>query len=418
MKSYSLHSSRALSRLKILVLSGALALTLAASPLLAFAGNTTNDAAVNDALDLSELPLASVTHKTDDLTLSADTQTTSLTVYYCEIMPFDESIDHPSNMRLLQTKTFDGLPVGETFNSWDYVENLEGYFFFDGWAESYVLSENPEENNLQLHYFATQNNSATVNYYIMSEDPTDDYETYQSFQSDLVEIGGESILFTKLGEYQLEGLRFNRPVAGEDHAVAIDDLMFVESFPSSIQVSTSPEDNIINLLYAPALTTLPDDSLVDEGDSTTPPAVDDPVNDDNSVDDSTSADDNEGAGDSNNAGDNGSTDNNTEADKPAQDAPSTGSDESSNASSNAGATSSETPDATSGSTESTNTTNKSEAAANTSTPAHNEAPSTASAMPQTGDSLGVLFVAAVMLICASATVLLWLRHRRNTHRNK
>lgn len=242
MKSYSLHSSRALSRLKILVLSGALALTLAASPLLAFAGNTTNNATTNEALNLSELPLASVAHKTDDLTLSADTQTTSLTVYYCEIMPFDESIDHPSNMRLLQTKTFDGLPVGETFNSWDYVENLEGYFFFDGWAESYVLSEGT----------------------------TDDYATYQSFQSDLVEIGGASILFTKLGEYQLEGLRFNRPVTGEDHAVAIDDLMFVESFPSSIQVSTSPEENIINLLYAPALTTLPDDLLVDEG-STTPP---------------------------------------------------------------------------------------------------------------------------------------------------
>lgn len=417
MKSYSLHSSRALSRLKILVLSGALALTLAASPLLAFASNTTIDSTTNEALNLSELPLVSTAQKTDDPALSADAQTTSLTVYYCEIMPFDESIDHPSNMRLLQTKTFDGLPVGETFNSWDYVENLDGYFFFDGWAESYVLSENPEENNLQLHYFATQNNSATVNYYIMSEDPTDDYETYQSFQSDLVEIGGESILFTKLGEYQLEGLRFNRPVTGEDHAIAIDDLMFVESFPSSIQVSTSPEDNIINLLYAPALTTLPDDLLVDEG-STTPPAVDEPVNDDNSVDDSTSADDNESAGDSNNAGDNGSTDNSAETDKPAQDAPSAGSGESSNASSNAGATSSETPDAASGSTESTNTTPKSEAAANTSTPALNEAPNTASAMPQTGDSLGVLFIAAVMLICASATVLLWLRHRRNTHRNK
>lgn len=398
MKSLSARLSRISSRTKTATLVGILAFTLAASPLTAHA--------ILAKEDTAEPSTESAASTNADESQNAPTQgevaakTTSLTVYYCEIIPFDETIDHPSNMRLIKTETFDGLAVGEQFEPWDYVQDLDGYMFFDGWSENYTLSENPDENNLQLHYMATQNNSATVNYYIMSKGQETDGVTYQSLDSDQVDINGDPVRFTKLGEYQLDNLRFNRFVEGADHAVLLDNLMFVDSFPSSIQVTTSPEDNVINLLYTPTLTTLPDDVLAGSDENVQPPVSDDEGDDDSTTggegdDDSITGGAGDGADDEV-AGDAGN--NNT-----------TGSAGDDNTVGGTGESES-TPTPNPGTT--------TETAGDTAAQSSSAISESADTLPQTGDSLGILIVAAIFVASSAATILIALYRKSSKGNNK
>ena len=398
MKSLSARLSRISSRTKTATLVGILAFTLAASPLTAHA--------ILAKEDTAEPSTESAASTNADESQNAPTQgevaakTTSLTVYYCEIIPFDETIDHPSNMRLIKTETFDGLAVGEQFEPWDYVQDLDGYMFFDGWSENYTLSENPDENNLQLHYMATQNNSATVNYYIMSKGQETDGVTYQSLDSDQVDINGDPVRFTKLGEYQLDNLRFNRFVEGADHAVLLDNLMFVDSFPSSIQVTTSPEDNVINLLYTPTLTTLPDDVLAGSDENVQPPVSDDEDDDgttgDEGDDDSTT----DGEGDNDTAGDGAGDDSTTGDDD-------TGEGDNDVADSDNGAS---TPTPNPGTT--------TETAGDTAAQSSSAISESADTLPQTGDSLGILIVAAIFVASSAATILIALCRKSSKGNNK
>lgn len=57
--------------------------------------------------------------------------------------------------------------VGQTINAWDYVVDIPGHFFWDGWPQNLTLTENPSDNVINLFYFKLWNNEYTVNYYLM-----------------------------------------------------------------------------------------------------------------------------------------------------------------------------------------------------------------------------------------------------------
>lgn len=407
MKSLFNRSSRVSSRVMSVALAGVLAFLLAASPLTAHAGKALGENA--------NTPAQVVVQQTEDAqpqdtqASDAQAQTTSLTVYYCEMVPHDEPIDHPSHMRLIKSETFDGLTVGETFEPWDYVQDINGYWFFDGWSEDYVLSENPDENNLELHYFASQDNQATINYYIMSEgESTRSVDAAsQALDSEHAVVNGEDVLFTKIGESQLDGLRFDRFVHGDDHAIELENLMLVDSYPSSIQVCTNPENNVINLLYAPSLTSLPDDMPADDEEAVEPPA------------DSTPGDD----------ADTSTPDNTPDADKPADtpsdtegdtDGEGAGADDSTgdNTGNNTGEGTDAQPDGADKNTNSVIEDNETPLAGNSAD--QDSADATvkpdAAAMPQTGDPLEVFIMSVIFVASSAATVLLVIR-RRNARNN-
>lgn len=72
---------------------------------------------------------------------AAEEATSSLTLYFCEIMNYDDpSFDHPSGYRLLGTQTIDGLKVGDTVNAWDYIHDIPDFQFFDGWPREITVS--------------------------------------------------------------------------------------------------------------------------------------------------------------------------------------------------------------------------------------------------------------------------------------
>lgn len=244
------------------------------------------EAVVDTALD------ASAAFAADSLALSGNGQTAetnssgaaedsvetcSLTVYYCEIVFYeDPDFSHPSGMRLLKTRTVEGLTPGDTINPWNYVEAIDGFHFFDGWAENKTLSTDSSKNNVQLNYFATTNNSFSVNYYMLtdgnapisSQNIVPDNSGAKigldgklaAGDSIIADYYGEPVRITKLGGLQEEGQRFGQMVDGSNYATPIEHMMFLDSYPSSIRVGTDPESNVINMFYAPTLTTPPDET--------------------------------------------------------------------------------------------------------------------------------------------------------------
>ncbi len=415
MKSLFNRSSRVSSRVMSVALAGVLAFLLAASPLTAHAGKALGENAntpAQVAMEQTE-PAQPQEAQTPD----AQAQTTSLTVYYCEMVPYDEPIDHPSHMRLIKSETFDGLTVGDTFEPWDYVQDITGYWFFDGWSENYVLSENPDENNLELHYFATQNNQATINYYIMSGDESarSADAAYQALDSEHAVVDGEDVLFTKIGESQLDGLRFDRFVHGDDHAVELENLMFVDSYPSSIQVCTNPENNVINLLYAPTLASLPDDMPADDAEAVEPPADNVPGDDSDASTPDNTPDTDEPIVDTPETDTPADAPSDTEGDTNGEGA---GDNSGNNAGNNAGESTDATPEGVGKNEGVAIGDNETPLAANSAD--QNDADATdkpdAAAMPQTGDPLEVLIMAGIFVASSAATVLLMLR-RRNARNN-
>ena len=232
-----------------------------------------------DGLALSE---GQSTEPSSENASASDAETCSLTVYYCEMVFYeDPDFSHPTGMRLLKTKTVDGLTPGDTINPWDYVEVIDGYYFYDGWAENKKLSADSSQNNVQLNYFATTNNSFTMNYYVLTDGnaPISSHnivpdnsgtkiglnDQLASGDSIIADYYGEPVRITKLGSLQENDQLFGQTIEGSTYATPIEHMMFLDSYPSSIRVSTDPESNVINLFYAPTLTTLPDETPVPEG---------------------------------------------------------------------------------------------------------------------------------------------------------
>lgn len=244
--------------------------------------NANADSKLTSTLKLAtpELPLANKENQPPAKAEGEGNHT--MTFYYCEMVHYDDDPDfsHPTNMRLLYTRTVEGLNVGDELDTWDYVEPINGYFFFDAIPAKPVVVEDESQNGVELRYTNPEVNQYTVNYYRMTDgedtreasgDEAGDNATSDSEEADDVlvdEVGDELVAFEKIKSETVSQQRFNRLVNGDQLAQPLEDLMYVDSYPSSIRVTTDPDKNVINLLYADTMTSLPDDTDVTEDSST------------------------------------------------------------------------------------------------------------------------------------------------------
>lgn len=195
---------------------------------------------------------------------SADEQgaeLTSLTLSIYEIVFYDDpSFSEPDGLRLMETKVIDGLKVGETIDLWNYVEARKDFVFFDGWPRYVVLSENPEENNAQLHYRRIKSPSV-VNYYLVGEAIT---APLMKSAPIIDNVDGVPVSFWKMGSYQVKSLPLGAQIESEQCAVDLDGLVYLDADKDSIKVEPLVDANEINLFYTVSMaTTLPDDTLVE-----------------------------------------------------------------------------------------------------------------------------------------------------------
>ena len=85
---------------------------------------------------------------------AAPTGDRTMTFYYYEPLSYeDPDYSHPSGLRLLKTKVVGGLSVGDVLDTWDYVDDIEGHFFFDAYPAKPVVSEDDSKNFVELMYF-------------------------------------------------------------------------------------------------------------------------------------------------------------------------------------------------------------------------------------------------------------------------
>ena len=62
----------------------------------------------------------------------------TVTIRYLEYMNYDDEPDaviDEMGRRVLGTRVLTGLKEGEVLNAWNYVVNIPGHFFFDGWLQ-------------------------------------------------------------------------------------------------------------------------------------------------------------------------------------------------------------------------------------------------------------------------------------------
>lgn len=184
------------------------------------------------------------------------------TIKYYENVTYEEPGIAPdnSNRYLLGTREITGLSEGEVLDAWDYIADIQGFFFFDGWPAKLTVSSNPEDNIMELFYFRYWTNSYTVNYYLMEgADLTADNWT-EALSPDDVE-------FIKFGSETFDNQPFGALVEADAYEYRIDGTYAIDAYPAQIRLGTDPDNNVINLLYAPDSAHLPDDIEIIEGDS-------------------------------------------------------------------------------------------------------------------------------------------------------
>ena len=223
-----------------------LAVSLAATPMAAFA--TDGESAAAAAIAETEAAAPSAPEKQPEAAGENETLTTSVTVYYCEMVYYDDpSFNDPTGFRLLGSHTFDGVKVGEEINLWEYAKDIPDFVHFDGWAVNPIASANPEENLVQMNYFRTKSPSS-VNYYLV----TDGAETPEDAPIDpsMGEVDGESVAFWKMGSYEVESLRLGTEISSDACAVSLEGLTYLGADKAAIAVDAMPSRNEINLFYA------------------------------------------------------------------------------------------------------------------------------------------------------------------------
>lgn len=199
----------------------------------------------------------------------------SMTFYYIELVHYhDPELNHPSGARLLHQHTVTGLNLGDQLDTWDYVADIEGYLFFDAIPARPIVVEDEALNGVELRYMNPEMNEYTVDYYRVCDgsdhsdagtpDAPEGSEEDAHGERFTEIFDGQPVVFEKIKSVTVDEQPFNVKVHGDDLAHHIDDLMYLESYPSSIRVSTDPEDNVINLLYADSMASLPDDTEVPE----------------------------------------------------------------------------------------------------------------------------------------------------------
>ena len=211
---------------------------------------------------------------------------TTATIMYYENVSYDDGDTEPDeNGRvLLGSYELTDVHVGQTLNAWNYVVDIPGHFFWDGWPQNLTLTDNPSDNVINLFYFKLWNNEYTVNYYLMENADL----TADNWKDALAP---DDVKFVKMGSETFTDQRFDKLVKGDAYEYKIDGTYVVDTYPSEIRVGVNPDDNVINVLYVPDSANLPDDievptdttppSDATQPDDTTPP--DDSGNGDNSA---------------------------------------------------------------------------------------------------------------------------------------
>ncbi len=191
--------------------------------------------------------------------------------YYENVISEEPGIPPDENGRyLLGTRQLTGLQEGTQLDTWDYVLDLTGYFFFDAWPAKLTVSTDPADNVIQLFYFRYSNYSYTVNYYLMTGADLAADSWSEALAPDKVE-------FHKLGSEVVENQPYGELVEGDAYEYKLDGAYVVDTYPPDIRVGVTPDNNTLNVLYVPQTTTLPDDieipdEVIDPGTVDTPNA--------------------------------------------------------------------------------------------------------------------------------------------------
>ena len=269
MYSTSTHQSRHLRHLfqnrKTLIALVAILTLLSASLLyaaltspLAFAENSTRTVVDTQGNEIT-VPAEQVGQDSSSQNPSVDsdgltpTDNCSITLKYYEIVLYDDP-DEPvgdDNLRLLGSRTLSGFHEGDVVDAWDYVVNIPGHFFWDGWPGKLTVSRDPNQNVIVLHYVKLWNAEYTVNYYVMTgADLTAD--TWSEA------LAPEEVTFTKMGSETFTNQRFDALIKGDAYEYKLNDMYVIDTYPAEIRLGTDPDNNVINVLYVPELATLPD----------------------------------------------------------------------------------------------------------------------------------------------------------------
>lgn len=206
-----------------------------------------------------------------DAEASTDAAATTATIMYYENVSYDDGDVEPDEEGrvLLGTYELKDVHVGQTLNAWDYVVDIPGYFFWDGWPQNLTLGENPDDNVIKLFYFKLWNNEYTVNYYLMENADLSADNWKDALKPD-------DVKFIKMGSETFTDQRFDKLVKGDAYEYKIDGTYVVDTYPAEIRVGVNPDDNVINVLYVPDSPNIPDgvgvpDDTTKPNDDATPP---------------------------------------------------------------------------------------------------------------------------------------------------
>lgn len=206
-----------------------------------------------------------------DAEASTDAAATTATIMYYENVSYDDGDVEPDDEGrvLLGTYELKDVHVGQTLNAWDYVVDIPGYFFWDGWPQNLTLGENPDDNVIKLFYFKLWNNEYTVNYYLMENADLSADNWKDALKPD-------DVKFIKMGSETFTDQRFDKLVKGDAYEYKIDGTYVVDTYPAEIRVGVNPDDNVINVLYVPDSPNIPDgvgvpDDTTKPNDDAAPP---------------------------------------------------------------------------------------------------------------------------------------------------
>lgn len=180
---------------------------------------------------------------------TADQVECHLTITYIELLNTDDPMT-PLEPHEMGTYVVSGLHPGDVVNVWDYVFDIPGHFFFDGSSPSITISADDSKNTVELVYGVLQNSEFTVDYYIM--------DGADLTASDWAGALATDPSFYKIGEQKFVNQSFNKEVNGADFEYALEGLYPVGAYPESIHLTESAEDNVISVVYVPAISDLPE----------------------------------------------------------------------------------------------------------------------------------------------------------------
>lgn len=196
---------------------------------------------------------SSVASKNQNAPSTKDSDITATVVYY-EYTNYDDpdAIMVEPGLRFLGKHTINDVKVGQQLNAWDYVVRIPGHFFYDGWPNKLTISEDSSKNVIELFYMKLWQYEYTVNYYVMTGADL-------SADSWTGALKPDDVKFTKIGSETFENQRFDTLVKGDAYEYKLDDMYVIDTYPAQIRVGADADNNVINVLYTPNSTTLPDD---------------------------------------------------------------------------------------------------------------------------------------------------------------